>query len=1084
MLQLIIGTAGTGKSTFIKEKIQQNAQCGRKSILIVPEQFSKTGETEIFSALEKSQFGLVNVFSFTSLLRDVQTESGKGPVPVLTDAGKAVVAKKSLQNVHKQLNNYGNQKHNTGFAFELARVFEDFKRNGIESTQLYEVAQKAPEINGKLRDVAQIYSEYCANITAGGADMEQLYLQLAQTLPVSYTDSTDFFVDGFESFTYGQLALLSRIMEKADNVYITLTAADIFDRWNGTHPLSYTAQTATQLVNAAKKAAVQVAKPIKTETQHRFKNPTLCGVDKYILSQPYEMCGEETQDNAFVTAFANQFAEVSFAAAKIVGLTKQGYSYDDIAVVCPQLDKYEHQLQESFTLAGIPYFIDQNRIILSSAPVVLFKNILEIMDRGVNEQTVMPLLKTQLTCFDSETVNLLENYLFIWQEQELSWKDGFTLPYGGITAEDSEKDKKILSNINTLVRGLYRVFSLAYNFGEEHTAEEILTAMYSIIGDLKAEEILTQLIAETADKEKADLFIRQWECVVDCIDQLYRICGKMVMRPGELQELFMLMVQGTEIGFAPQTQDCVMISTPQRMKTDAVKAVFVLGASQDIFPALVSDSSILSGADIQYLKDNQMEISADFSQRFAFENLYFYKTLTTAQEKLFISCAGRNIDSQEILSAEIEGIKAALNLKEAQLDMEDYCITPQFFTQYVGETMGEEGAQILEKMGMEAPKTAERSFEVQNREYIKQLLGGHMIISPTASENYYKCPFGYFVKNLLRIYPVEKAQVSQREAGNYLHTVAQYVIGHYGEDYGKTKWEEIAQLARTVVDKYLDENYPQKVRSSARFASLSSDMHTNALHLLQYIHTEQQNGSFRPVAFEKTIGFDSDVKPVTIKLDSGEKVSIIGVCDRIDVMHEKGKDYIRIVDYKTGTKKFSLDDVYNGLSSQLLLYMNSVLKSDVFGENPVPAAVVYQPSDAAYKFDKDEELYTPVGMAIGSEEISEGFDRDAEGRFGVIKGTEKIKSLSGSEVVDEKMFNAVLEFTKDKIKNMAEDVYAGNFANEPMDLGNEITNCQWCGYRAICREAGATKPRQKADFRVKEEKADGKGMDSTAETGT
>ena len=1073
MLQLIIGTAGTGKSVLIKEKIQQNAKLGKKSILIVPEQFSKTGETEIFSALEKSQFGLVNVFSFTSLLRDVWAESGKAPQPLLTDAGKAVIARKSLQNVHMQLQNYDNQRRSTGFAFELARVFEDFKRNGIDSVKLYQVAEKAPQINGKLKDVAKIYSEYCAHISMGGTDLEQMYIELGQTLPAAYTDSTDFFVDGFESFTYGQMAVLSGIMERADNLFITLTASDVFDRWNGTHPLSYTAQTATQLVNAAKKSGVQVAKPVKLEIQHRFANPTLCGIDKHLLSEPFDACGDKKGENAFVTTFANQFAEVSFAAAEIVALTKQGYSYDDIAVVCPQLDRYEHQLQESFTLAGIPYFIDQSRIILSSAPVVLFKNVLEIMDKGVNADTVMPLLKTQLTCFDSETVNLLENYLFVWQDQELNWKDGFTLPYGGIAAEDSDKNKEILGNINTLARGLYSVFASSYHFGEEQTAENILTDMYRIIGDLKAEEILTQLITQTADKEKADLFVRQWECAVDCVQQLYRICGKMVMRPKELQELFMLMVQGTEIGFAPQTQDCVMISTPQRMKTDAVRAVFVLGASQDVFPALVSSASILSGEDIQYLRDNQMEISANFAQRYAFENLYFYKTLTTAAEKLFISCAVRNIDSQEILSAEIIGIKEAIGLKEAQLETEDYCITPQFFTQYIGETMGEKGAHIMEKMGMEIPHISQRSFEIQNKEYIKQLLGEHMIISPTASENYYKCPFGYFVRNLLHIYPLEKAQVSQREAGDYLHSVAQQVIERYGENYGKTDWQEIARFTDSVVDRYLQDNYPQKMRDTARFASLSSSMHSNALHLLQYIHCEQQSGSFRPVAFEKKIAFDSDLKPVTLTLESGERVSVVGVCDRIDVMHENGRDYIRIVDYKTGTKKFSLDDVYNGLSSQLLLYMNSVLQSDIYGDNPKPAAVVYQPSDAAYKFDSNEELYTPVGMAVGSETVSKGFDSKADGRFGVIKGTDKIKGLAGSEVVDEKMFDAVLDYTKDKIKEMAKDVYGGNFANEPMDLGNDSTSCQWCGYRAVCSEAGATKTRQKASFRIKGDKADG-----------
>lgn len=1070
MLQLIIGTAGTGKSYFVKEKILQNARSGKKSILIVPEQFSKTGEAEIFSALEKSQFGFVNVFSFTSLLRDVQSEQGLVPAKVLTDAGKAVIAKKSLQSVQKQLESYGNIKQNVNFSYELSRLFEDFKRNGIDSADLYSIAQKAPQINSKLRDVAVIYSQYCSYMSESGSDMEQLYLELSQSLPESYTDSTDIFVDGFESFSHGQYAILSGMMEKAENVYISLTADRIFDNTQGTHPLTYTANTAAKLMAKAKKAGVSVAPAIKLETQHRFLNKTLCNVDNFILSKP--LCCEGSSDGAFVTAFATQFEEVCFVAAKINSLTKEGYKYDDIAVVCPQLEKYEHQLQESFSLAEIPFFIDQNRIIVSSAPVVLFRAILEVMDKGVNSTTVLPLLKTQLTCFDSESINWLENYIYIWQGQELDWAKPFTLPYGRISdGEVQEGDSEILSGINTLVKGVKDIFEGCES--DEALGEDILAQMYRIVGELKSEDILGNIIDNTPDKEKADLFTRQWETAIDCINELYSICGKMVMKPREIAELFMLMVQGTEIGFAPQTQDCVMISTPQRMKLDSVKAVFIVGASQDIFPALVSDSGILSSADIQYLKDNHYEVSGDFAQRFAFENLYFYKAMTTTREKLFVSCAARNLDSQEILSAEIEGIKTALGLKECQLDIEDYCVTEDFFVQYISETKGQEGARILEQLGIDLPVLTKRSFNIENLDNLRQLVGSHMVISPTAAEGYYKCAFGYLLRNLFKIYPLEKAQLTQREAGDYLHTVAQKVMEKYGKDYYKAPWEEIEAQTKEVVKEYLDYNYPEQVKNTARFASLSNDMQQNALHLLHYIHTEQNSSKFRPVAFEKQIGFDSDLKPVTITLDDGSRVSIVGVCDRIDTMETSDRNYIRIVDYKTGTKKFSLDDVYNGLSSQLLLYMNSVLESKTFVENPVPAAVIYQPSDAAFKFDDRGGLYTPVGMAVKSKTVSEGFDSDTDGSFGVISGEEKIKSLSGSEVVDEKLFGAVLEHTKDKIKEMAQAVYAGEFDNLPMDLGGEKTSCEWCGYRAVCQEFDRVKPRQKADFRVKEESDNG-----------
>ena len=349
-----------------------------------------------------------------------------------------------------------------------------------------------------------------------------------------------------------------------------------------------------------------------------------------------------------------------------------------------------------------------------------------------------------------------------------------------------------------------------------------------------------------------------------------------------------------------------------------------------------------------------------------------------------------------------------------------------------------------------------------------------MVISPTAAESYSKCAFGYLIKNLFKIYPLEKAALTQREAGDYLHTVAQKVMEQYGPAYGSAQWEEIEAKTRETVREYLQTSYPESVRKTARFAALSNDMEQNALHLLGYIHTEQQASLFRPIAFEKSIGFDSDLKPVTITLDDGSRVSVIGVCDRIDAMEKDGKNFIRIVDYKTGSKNFSLDDVYNGISSQLLLYMNSVLNSRKFVENPVPAAVIYQPSDAAFRFDDEGALYTPTGMALESEAVSEGFDADCSGAYGVISGSDgKFKAAKGSAVVSQQMFDAIIEHSQYKIKEMAENVYSGKFDNYPLDMGSGKTACEYCGYRAICRDFSRCKPKEKANFTVKGENADG-----------
>ena len=53
MLNFVIGTAGTGKTTQIMNRICELAKRGKKCIYIVPEQYSKTGETLLFSLVDR-----------------------------------------------------------------------------------------------------------------------------------------------------------------------------------------------------------------------------------------------------------------------------------------------------------------------------------------------------------------------------------------------------------------------------------------------------------------------------------------------------------------------------------------------------------------------------------------------------------------------------------------------------------------------------------------------------------------------------------------------------------------------------------------------------------------------------------------------------------------------------------------------------------------------------------------------------------------------------------------------------------------------------------------------------------------------
>ena len=314
---------------------------------------------------------------------------------------------------------------------------------------------------------------------------------------------------------------------------------------------------------------------------------------------------------------------------------------------------------------------------------------------------------------------------------------------------------------------------------------------------------------------------------------------------------------------------------------------------------------------------------------------------------------------------------------------------------------------------------------------------------------------------------IQPAEFSARIAGDYLHFIAQTVMEKYGEDYYRAQWEEIAADVDSAVSKFLKENYPPQVYDDVKFTAQYENMKENATQLLAYIHTEQKESLFRPIAFEEKIGMGGRVPPLRVASDNGKAINVIGVRDRVDIYRGQEKDYLRIVDYKTGRQKFDLDEIYNGLSSQLLLYMNALLQAD-FGKNEKEleaGAVVYQPSDAQFKFDKDDEkLYTAVGMALSNPEISAAFDTKQDGRFGIISGDEKLKPGKDSKIVSEKGFEVILKFVKDNLKTMAGEIYAGKFDSLPLETAEGNLPCRYCQFKAICQNTDKKRPMVKNEF--------------------
>lgn len=129
------------------------------------------------------------------------------------------------------------------------------------------------------------------------------------------------------------------------------------------------------------------------------------------------------------------------------------------------------------------------------------------------------------------------------------------------------------------------------------------------------------------------------------------------------------------------------------------------------------------------------------------------------------------------------------------------------------------------------------------------------------------------------------------------------------------------------MDEYARRYLPE---DTARLRYLLSRLKKSMASLLCYLRDEQAQSAFAPAACELKIGPGPGAVPSQVyRLSDGRTVRLVGTVDRADQwVEDDGTRWVRVVDYKTGTKKLDLKEVYCGLDCQMLLYLFSLTRDE------------------------------------------------------------------------------------------------------------------------------------------------------------
>ena len=170
MLNFILGPSGSGKSYQMLAELRARAERGERSILIVPEQFTSSTEGRIYRELGDALSGMVESFSFTSLAEKILSVEGGAAVQTLSDAGRAVLVRRALEELQENVHYYYRNRRSAAFCQMAAETIDELKSAGLSGQQLADLAKGCGAESGKLGELALIFQGYETLLARSGMD--------------------------------------------------------------------------------------------------------------------------------------------------------------------------------------------------------------------------------------------------------------------------------------------------------------------------------------------------------------------------------------------------------------------------------------------------------------------------------------------------------------------------------------------------------------------------------------------------------------------------------------------------------------------------------------------------------------------------------------------------------------------------------------------------------------------------------------------------------------------------------------------------------------------------------------------------
>ncbi|NCB62285.1 MAG: ATP-dependent nuclease subunit B [Clostridia bacterium] len=1069
MLKLMIGRAGSGKSTAILQAIAQSGGV-RPQLLIVPEQASHETERRLCAVAGNQASLYAEVLSFTRLGSRVLAQAGGLAAPVLDAGGRLLLMYAALKSVAGHLTVYARPSRKPAFLSGLLATLDECKQYAVRPEDLARTGEELEGQEGdKLKDLGLIFGAYEAMTARTAADPRDRLTRLAEGLHrCRYAQGMDVYVDAFTDFTPQEGMVLKELLGQARSVTVALTG-DETDREAAVFAPSR--RTAAYLLRLAREAGVTTESKIIHGDQMR-KVKELSSLEQNLFSDTPEIWPERTDAVRFFLALSPR-SEVEWTASEILRLVREeNYRFRDLAVAARGFDRYGPLVEEVFHRYGIPVFLDSMTDILQKPIFAVVTGALDTVAGDFAYEDVFRYLKTGLAGINRAECDKLEDYVLKWGIKGNRWtakKDWDMHPRGyGMTMAPA--DAELLQQLNAIRRRVVEPLEpLRKNVSR--TGDGQAKILYRYLEEIGLNERLVEhaeRLRKGGEPKKAEEYRQLWDILCGGLDQCAELLGGTPMELDEFAKLFKLVLSQYDVGTIPVSLDRLPAGEAARLGNREIKALFLLGADDGAIPQAAPAPGLFTDDDRSLLASYGLELAPQLADKLDREMTIVYEACSRPTEKLTVSWAATGPQGEEQRPSFLQGKLRVLYpnnsvIKESNLSDHFRLAAPGPALELAGQVAAARAAlSAIPRYASSVARIARAASSVRGRlshEAVNSLYGRRVPMSASRMDKYKSCHFSYFMQYGLSAKPRQAALFQAPEYGTFVHYVLEHVLQE-----PDIQRDQVKSLVRGIMERYIAEELAGLENKTPRFIYLFQRLIRPVVQVVENVLDELRASEFKPIAFELGFGAKGDLPPVTFTAD-GLTVSISGFVDRVDGWVHGDKLYLRVVDYKTGRKAFDLTEIWNGIGLQMLLYLFTLQDKgrDVFGREVVPSGVLYLPAREAViqgsRAMDDEERRKKAdaelrrhGLVLDDAEVVEAMEAAGEGaiRFLPLKVSAKTGAITGDALVSAERLGKLKKHTERILREIGEELAAGNIAADPYWRGPEKNACRYCDYAAAC----------------------------------